>query len=225
MDAMSDTGIPALPVHGRSPDRADVRARLLEAAEEIFGRRGFYNASIAEITRRAGIAQGSFYLHFPSKEEIFRELMRSRGEEMRDALAGVGEPGSPDWATQREAFRRFFEWIVEHPWFYRVTRQAEFVDPALREGWYREFAKRYVGLLEKGMETGLIPKADPEVLGWAVMGAADFTAMRWVVWEAEGRSMPPDKIDAFMEIVARLLGTCPDPGVEGEDFPRARTRL
>src|SRR6266571_5021245 len=43
------------------------RRRILDAAEEVFGEFGYYEASISEITRRAGIAQGTFYIYFHSK--------------------------------------------------------------------------------------------------------------------------------------------------------------
>lgn len=203
---MSGTGTPALPDGARSSDRPRVRERLLAAAEEIFGRRGFYGASIADMTRKAGIAQGSFYLHFPSKEAIFRELMRSRGDELRRILRDATMGSSPRAEIERAGFKAFFEWIADHPWFYRATRQAEFIDPELREQWYRSFADGYAEGLRSAMDRGAIPEADPEVLAWAMMGAADFTAMRWVVWHGNGEKMPGEKLDAFLDLAVRLLG-------------------
>ncbi|MGH8562046.1 MAG: TetR/AcrR family transcriptional regulator, partial [Nevskiales bacterium] len=58
------------------------RARLLDAAEQEFGRRGFHNASITDITRAADVGQGTFYLYFQSKEDIFRELVRHMGRKL-----------------------------------------------------------------------------------------------------------------------------------------------
>ena len=50
--------------------------KLLDAAAVEFGERGFHEASISAITRRAGTALGSFYTYFDSKEEIFQALVR-----------------------------------------------------------------------------------------------------------------------------------------------------
>ena len=55
----------------------ETRRRLLDAAERVFGELGFYDASIVKITEAAGVAQGTFYLYFASKQEIFEELPRS----------------------------------------------------------------------------------------------------------------------------------------------------
>lgn len=205
---MSESGAPVLPASGKGIGRDQTRDRLLRAAEETFGKRGFHGASIAEMTRKAGIAQGSFYLHFPSKEEIFRELMRTRGVELRDALAASVAGIDRHADIERAGFMAFFRWIAEHPWFYRITRQAEFIDPALREGWYREFASKYAESLGRAMDAGAFARADPEVLAWAIIGMADLIAMRWLVWERTPE-LPPEKLDAFLEIAARTLGARP----------------
>ncbi len=51
------------------------RQAILEAAEEVFGELSYDRASIAEITRRAGVAQGTFYVYFADKKAAFIELV------------------------------------------------------------------------------------------------------------------------------------------------------
>ena len=58
--------------------------KLLDAAATEFGERGFHDASISGITRRAGTALGSFYTYFDSKDEIFQALVRYMSEQLRD---------------------------------------------------------------------------------------------------------------------------------------------
>lgn len=182
------------------------RERILQTAEEVFGRRGYHDATISEITGLAGVAQGSFYLHFPSKREIFGHLLRTRSAELSQVLEDAAqEAGGPIADRQRASFKAFFTWIQEHPWIFRVARLAEFVDPQLREEWYRSFAEGYARTLERAMADGSIADAEPEVLAWAIMGMADFTAMRWIVWE-DGQQMPDDIPDAFVDIMLRTLG-------------------
>lgn len=182
------------------------RARILEAAEEVFGLRGYHEASIAEITGRAGVAQGSFYIYFPSKLAIFEELIVTRGREMRERLRAATEGLERRADIEAAGFRAFFAWIAEHPHLYRVARQAEFVRPELREAWYREFAEQYAKALQRAMEAGQLAEADPEVLAWAVMGMADFVAMRWIVWGNRG-PLSTERVEAFARIAIRALGT------------------
>ena len=68
------TGSETKPTGGRSRKGADTRARLVQAAKEIFERDGFLEARITDIAQRAGVSHGSYYHYFESKEQLFREV-------------------------------------------------------------------------------------------------------------------------------------------------------
>src|SRR5581483_10191865 len=89
-DMNQETGNALMPVTARGEA---TRRKILDAAEEVFGELGYYEASIAEITRRAGVAQGTYYIYFHSKREIFAELVEDIGKRlranMRAAIVGV----------------------------------------------------------------------------------------------------------------------------------------
>lgn len=75
------------------PPPPTVRQRLLAAAEAVCSTDGLYDARIEDMTRRAGIAKGTFYLYFPSKEAIVQEMTREAlselGERCRKAVRGA----------------------------------------------------------------------------------------------------------------------------------------
>lgn len=58
------------------------RAQLIAAARQVFERKGFLDARVADITTEAGLSYGSFYTYFPAKEDVFREVVRGLVEEM-----------------------------------------------------------------------------------------------------------------------------------------------
>src|SRR5437667_1658893 len=62
------------------------RRAILDAAEQVFGSRGFAQARMTEIAERAGLAAGTLYNYFDSKEAIFRALLEQRGEELSALL-------------------------------------------------------------------------------------------------------------------------------------------
>src|SRR5688500_11898829 len=74
----------------------DKRAAILEAATAIFAKRGFFGAQVADVARGAGIAAGTVYLYFRSKDEIltsiFDRTMQEAIEEGRAALGDVRDP-------------------------------------------------------------------------------------------------------------------------------------
>ena len=88
LDRVSPAGGPRL--GGRT------RGRLLEAAEHVFGELGFYDASIVKITEEAGVAQGTFYLYFASKKDIFDELVRDLNGLDPAGLELLTQAGYPD---------------------------------------------------------------------------------------------------------------------------------
>ena len=80
----------------RSPHTGDKRELILRAATKLFARRGFFNAQVADVAREAGIAAGTVYLYFRSKDDllisIFERTMHEALEAGRAALAGVSDP-------------------------------------------------------------------------------------------------------------------------------------
>jgi AcrR family transcriptional regulator len=65
----------------------ETRARILEAAQEAFARYGYDGASVADICRRAGVTKGGFYHHFPSKQDLFLEMLEQWLEGIDQQLA------------------------------------------------------------------------------------------------------------------------------------------
>jgi AcrR family transcriptional regulator len=160
----------------------ETRARLLAAAEKVFGQKSYFQVSIADITREAGVGNGTFYLYFASKETAFRELVQQRGHELR-TVTRLATEGAADRATaERAGFAAFFDFIDQHRELYRVVRQAEFVDPELFREYYRVFAEGYRLALQDAMDRGEIAPLNPEVLVYCLMGVGDFSGMRWVLW-------------------------------------------
>src|SRR5690606_13955869 len=111
------------------------RRKLLEAAEAEIGENGFAATSVASITRRAGVAQGTFYLYFPSKKDALVELVRHMGHSLRAALAQATAGASDRLEAERLGFRAFAEFSLEHHNLYKVVMEAQFVDEAI----YREY--------------------------------------------------------------------------------------
>ena len=165
-----------------TPRGQKTRQKLLRAAEVIFGEKGYERASIADITRKSGVALGTFYVYFPDKQSIFVEVVDELGERLRRLIAEAvtGLPHRID--VEREGLRTFFEFAREHPNLYRVVRQAEFVDEACYRRYYDRFAKGYVRGLSQAMDAGQVRQMDPETLAYCLMGIGDFLGMRWVIW-------------------------------------------
>jgi len=79
---------------GRTPRGERTRARLLEAAEQVFAEFGYHDASIVKLTEAAGVAQGTFYLYFASKLAVFDELVDDLNRRVRHAMSEGSAAGT-----------------------------------------------------------------------------------------------------------------------------------
>jgi len=184
------------------------KARIVDAAEQVFGARGYYNTSVVEITKRAGIGLGTFYLYFPSKIEIYRHLLRARQQEFIDAARRAYQDPTDQHGVTEGAFRAFFDWITARPAILRLLREAEFVDASLGAELYQTPAEEFRSRLAKAVDHGYIVPTDPEVLAWCLMGMAEFVTLRWIVWAGTSQ-MDPERFKAFVDVVSRSLGAVP----------------
>ena len=204
---MSDAVPVPTAVDGRAlSDRgARTRRRLLEAAESVFGELGYHDASIVKITEAAGVAQGTFYLYFASKKDVFTELVLELNRRVRRAMTEAAERGGTRAEAELLGFRAFFGFTAEHPALYRVIRQAEFVAPDALRLHYERISEGYVSALRRAMEAGEIAHGDPEVLAWALMGIGELIGMRAIVWGGGG-AVPEPLFEELARIIRRTLG-------------------
>src|SRR5437879_8150001 len=86
----------------KEKQRQEREALILQVAEEVLVEKGYYETSIDEIASRVGIAKGTVYLHFPSKEElVFALVMREVKQVIADAEAIASSEGSAQSKLER----------------------------------------------------------------------------------------------------------------------------
>ncbi len=175
--------------------------KLLDAAAVEFGERGFHEASVSSITRRAGVALGTFYTYFDSKDALFRALVADMSEMVRTSARSALHGGMGALEIERAALAAFLRFAAEHKEVYRIIDEAEFVDPASYRAHYETIAERFTERLRAGGASGEFREGLGELEAWALMGMNVFVGLRYVVWGA-GEAM---SAEAVAEGVNRLL--------------------
>lgn len=185
------------------------RRSILDAAAAEFGERGFHDASISGITRRAGVALGSFYTYFNSKDVVFRALVRDLSDQVREHVGPTIRAAGGGVAAERAGLESFLRFVRAHKEIYRIIDEAEFVDPDSFRLHYRSTAERIAARLAAGVERGdFRADAGPdqiEVHAWAIMGMNVFLGLRFAVWD-EDRN-PGDIADTVAALLGRGLAT------------------
>ena len=176
------------------------RRKLLDAATHEFGEKGFHDASISGITRYAGVALGTFYTYFESKEAIFQALVRDFSEGVKSAAAHGIADSTTALDIERDALAAFLAFAREHKEIYRIIDEAEFVDPDSYRAHYENTAQRIFDRLKAGARSGEFRDDLEEADAWAVMGMNVFLGLRYAVWAREG-----DAIETVPERARQML--------------------
>lgn len=156
---------------------------MLDAAAREFGERGFHEAAINRITESAGVAMGTFYVHFESKEAIYRALVSHMGHVTRRWIAERVADAPDRLAAERLGLKAFIEFVRDHPDLYRIVNEAQFVAPDAYHQYYSDFAEAYSGHLRNAAGKGEISHGKDEERAWALIGASVFLGMRFGVWD------------------------------------------
>ena len=174
--------------------------KLLDAAAEEFGEKGFHEASVSSITRRAGVALGSFYTYFDRKDALFRALVADMSDKVSASARSALSREMGPIEIERAALAAFLRFAAENKEVYRIIDEAEFVDPESYRAHYETIAARIADRLRAGAARGAFRDGLGELEAWAVMGMNVFVGLRYIVWG--GAEVAPDDVAAG---VNRLL--------------------
>ncbi len=161
------------------------RHRILDAAQSEIGSRGFAETSIGDIARAAGVAQGTFYVYFRSKEDVLRDLVLRMGRRLRRHLTQATLGLTDRLEIERRGIHAFFGFVRANPDLYRVVAESQFVDEATYRRYYDDFAAGYRAVLGAAAAAGEIAPGDAEIRAWALMGVCDMVGRRYALWDGE----------------------------------------
>ena len=171
--------------------KQDKRVRILAAAVKVFAGHGFFNATIAQIAREAGVADGTIYLYFKSKDELlftlFDEKMSELLEEMKRALAE--EPDAPSKLTR--LIHLHFALVEKSPELAYVLivelRQSAQLLKQMEKARLTAYLELMAEIVRAGQSQGeLVATVSPGTFKRALFGALDEAALAWLLSGRKG---------------------------------------
>lgn len=192
----SDSGAP---LTMRDRQREETRRKVFEASLEVFRRDGVSAARIDDIVKRAGVSRGTFYFHFPTKEDVLVELLRTSEERLIDSLDALPRDSSAGEVLACVARLMSENWQGDPALFPEVSLQAlRLVSTGkLPERWLtlQRLAERFRILAEKGELTDALP---PENLAAFLLTNIAAASLGWA-------ANPELPLSEVMDRVSRLF--------------------
>ena len=158
-----------------APEQVSKRERILAAGLSLFAHESYQAVTMDRVAQAAGVAKGTLYLYFPSKEELYLGIL-SDGLETADRLYRQSVDHSTAVRDRvRRAIAVSIEFYSERP---DLTRLFASEEPRLAEarmriiqGWRDRGLLLYTSLIEEGQREGVFGNFDPRLAGLMVMGA------------------------------------------------------
>ena len=197
------------------------REAILDGAFETFARNGYRDTAIDDIAAAADISKGGIYFHFPNKELIFRELMRTTADKLVGKVEEAVE-GEPDPICRAEAaLRTVLEVFAGHRTMARLFFEAGGAGRGFQTELnvlHERFARLIQGYLDQAVADGTIPPLDTRITSVAWFGALDEVVGRWLQADKAGRL--EDSYPTLRAILLRSAGVSESRiGAERGDWP------
>jgi AcrR family transcriptional regulator len=157
----------------RARTKAQNRAAILDAAREVFAELGYDAAGVRDVIRRTDLASGTFYNYFPDKESVFRAVLDASAQEVRRRLRAVRSSARTLEAFVGDAYRAWFEFLVEDRLMFELLQRNAGVirgllgDPLLGAG-----VEDLLEDLRSAMLRGDLPPIDADYMAGAMAGVA-----------------------------------------------------
>ncbi len=192
-----------------------LRDALLQAAVAVVGEVGYANASIALITAKAGVAQGTFYNYFDSRQDILDALLPTVGEQMLAHIKECARSGADFADIEERGFQGFFSFLKETPHFFRILNEAESFAPSGHKQHFDNVARKYLHLFQRLKRDGAFPaysEEELEVIVFVLMAARSYLALRYIYGNEQNDDLPDWVANTYMKFVRYgLEGVPPSP--------------
>lgn len=181
----------------------DNRQRIREAARRIIARGGFRHAQMAAIADAAGLSTGSLYRYFPSKAELFIDVLGAAADQEIRLLEAIAASPAPAPQRLAQAVRRYIGRALDGPHLAHAF-MVEPVEPdldAARQQHRKRVGKVFQRILEDGIDAGAFPPQDADIAAACLVGAM-----------TEALSGPtaaaPETSEARARLVEKIAGFC-----------------
>jgi AcrR family transcriptional regulator len=191
--------------------RPDIRQVIIDAAQDLFSKKGYHNTQVTDIIRLVGMSANTFYAHFRDKKELFEEVATRSLDELRMNLKKMRETRAADDILERiekmeHTYNALFDFLEENPQQMLLIIRGGFgVDERFDDDMWRYYSYFAVDLAEdfkKWKKRGFIDGFDPVILGHIIQGMTIQVAHSYLV---EKKFTRKKAIETLMQVNKSIM--------------------
>ena len=177
----------------------NTKEKIVKAAIKCFFEKGYYETSINDITSEADVGNGTFYIYFDSKINLYTYLIDEYGKRIRRNSSIAITNAKNRKEAERLGIKNFFEFVFNDQSIFNIVWESLYIDRSLFDDFYTKFSQSYVKQIKAAQIDGSIRDIDPYILSYILMGITNFVALNSIVLKQE------QNIDYLVDEVMKVL--------------------
>ena len=188
------------PIFYKRKRRKDFAAQILQAAEKLFAKKGFYPTTIDEIAKEAKSAKGTIYLYFTNKEDLFFSVIETKLDLLLDKIQEIVKKSGSASYRIKTAISIHLKFLEENKNFFKVMQNLpkglkKKLERKLK-GRVVEKQSRYIeildGLIQEAIDRNEAKPLDSKKLAVILMGIVHSLTVYWISQKGK-KSLSSDK--------------------------------
>ncbi len=177
--------------------------KILSSAEKLFYKNSYHNTSVQDITEDAKLGVGTFYIYFPTKQDLYRYLVISYQHDIRLAINKAVENCKDRIEAEARGLNAYIDFIQQNPHIYSIIWQGLTVDPEMFKSYYESFSRSYVKRLNESIKNSEIRSdVDSNALSYILMGISTYLGLETLFYNSK---MVPAEVEVRVDTVKKLL--------------------
>lgn len=209
----------------KSPTRTkkeNRREQIIRAAEVVFSRKDFQNATISDVSKQAGVSDATIYEYFSSKEELLFSIPEDNIRHSKSILDDHLEYVRDQTGKLRSVIYHLLKYYQENADFAAISlmilkTNRKFMETEIYQ-YLREYYTIIIDIIEEGKNTGEFKKdIDPHFVRSVILGTVEFIVTRWLMYGCpDDKTRPVENIDSLFDLI--MGGIRRDTGLKGMKF-------
>lgn len=177
------------------------KENILKAAEKIISQKGYFATTVEEITKKAGIGKGTFYIYFKNKEDLFYSIIKEGLDNLVVEIKNSTEKIDDFFEKLKKGIEMYLAYHQKNYFLFKILIQEKPLKTRNFTNFWKDFFDRW-DFIKKGInqqiEKGIIKKIQPDDIIYSLLGLLHGNIHRWIVEERNYSLI--EKKDVIFEI-------------------------